>query len=154
MQADYINPIYQATGDVLQKMFSLDVERGEIELRDKFISTKKANISIGINGDLQGTVLFSFSKEIALKMVENMAGREMNELNKFVTSAIGELANIISGNAMSNFNKEEKYELDIVPPQVIIGASQTISTVDEKVLFIPLETELGEFDLNVVIEQN
>ena len=151
MQADYINPIYRAAGDVLKKMFDLEVTRGEMEIRDNFVATKKANISIGITGDLEGTVLFSFSQAIGLEIVEDMAGMEMEELNKFVTSAIGELANIISGNAISNFQDESKYNCDLVPPQIIIGKSKTISTASEKVLFLPLKTEMGEFDLNISI---
>ncbi|MFW6268554.1 MAG: chemotaxis protein CheX [Bacillota bacterium] len=149
MRADYINPIYKAASDVLQKMIDLNVERGEMEMRDSFVSTKMANISIGITGELEGTVLFSFSREMALKIVEDMSGMEMEELNKFVTSAIGELANIISGSAMTNFDEDNLYNCDLVPPQVIIGKSKTISTASDNVLFLPLKTEMGKFDLNI-----
>lgn len=152
MKVEYINPFYQAANEVLANMLQLNVKKGNLETRSNVVSSKKTNISIGVTGDLKGSVVFSFSEEMALKIVEEMAGMKMDKLDKFVTSAIGELANIISGNAMTNLSQGE-YECDIVPPQVIIGTNKTISMAAESILSIPLETDMGKFEINLSITE-
>jgi len=81
---------------------------------------KDANVILGVTGDLQGSVLFAFPKEMALDMVKIMSGMKLDEIDNFVSSALGEIANIIGGNAVTNL-ASQNYSCDIVPPQVIIG---------------------------------
>ncbi|MGM0471237.1 MAG: chemotaxis protein CheX [Bacillota bacterium] len=153
MKSEYINPVLNATNEVLENMLQIEAKQGELEAQDEAISTQKANISISITGDLAGSILFSFSEDMALKMVEKMSGMEMDELDKFVTSAIGELANIISGKAMTNLH-DGNYCCDIAPPQIIIGDNQTISMETSKILTVPLKTDLGKFEINMSISQS
>ncbi|WP_089759053.1 chemotaxis protein CheX [Halarsenatibacter silvermanii] len=153
MKADFVNPIYEATTDVLQSMLELDVKRGELKTSEELISGNEANVAIGVTGDLSGSILFSFSRDMALSMVESMAGMEVNELDKFVTSALGEVANIISGNAATFLNQQD-YDCDIVPPRVIIGENQSLSMATDSVLVIPLKTDMGEFEINLAIWSN
>ena len=63
----------------------------------------EANVVIGVTGDLRGSLLYSFPKQMALDMVSIMAGMSMTKLDAFVSSALGEVANIISGNAVTTW---------------------------------------------------
>ncbi len=153
MKAEFVNPIYQAARDVLKTMMDLDVERGDLKKHDELISGNEANVAIGVTGDLSGSILFSFDKEMAFTMVESMSGMEVDELDKFVTSALGEIANIISGNA-ATFLQENDYDCDIVPPRVVIGENKSLSMATDKSLVIPLESEMGEFEINLAIWSN
>jgi chemotaxis protein CheX len=150
VKADFVNPIYQAATDVLRSMLNLEISRKELKTSKELISGSEANVSIGVTGDLSGSILFSFKKEMALNMVETMSGMEVEELDKFVTSALGEIANIISGNA-ATLLKEKNYDCDIVPPQIIIGKNESLSMATENSLVIPLETDMGEFEINLAI---
>ncbi|MFW6006758.1 MAG: chemotaxis protein CheX [Halanaerobiales bacterium] len=152
MKVDYINPIYQAANQVFKNMFQLELEKGDLKLEEDIVTTKEANVSISITGELSGTILFSFPKEMALKMVEDMSGMETKEFDKFVASAIGELGNIISGNAISNLS-DHNFDCDIAPPQISLGKNKTLSTATEKTLVIPLHSHYGEFELNVSINE-
>jgi len=153
MKAEFVNPIYKATSDVLKSMMDLDVKRGDLQKTDELISGSEANVSIGLTGDLSGSILFSFDREMALSMVESMSGMEVDELDKFVTSALGEVANIISGNAATSL-QEEDYDCDIVPPRVVVGENKSLSMATDTVLIIPLETEMGDFEINLAIWSN
>lgn len=153
MKAEFVNPIYQAAREVLKTMMDLEVERGDLKKHDELISGNEANVAIGVTGDLSGSILFSFDKEMAFTMVESMSGMEVNELDKFVTSALGEIANIISGNA-ATFLQENDYNCDIVPPRVIIGENKSLSMATDKSLVIPLESEMGDFEINLAIWSN
>ena len=152
MRADYVNPFYQATNDVLNNMLELTTERGELDVVEDIIPGKEANVNIGITGNLKGSVLFSFPKDMTLEIVRIMSGMELEELDSFVTSALGEVANIISGNAVTNL-KNQNYDCDIVPPQIFIGQSNSISMATDKALVLPINTDIGVFDINISIKE-
>ncbi|MFY9285895.1 MAG: chemotaxis protein CheX, partial [Tissierellaceae bacterium] len=76
MKAEHVNSFYVAAQDVFKLMLDLDVKRGELSLVNGLAPSKDANIMLGIVGDLEGAVSFSFPKEMALEMVKIMAGME------------------------------------------------------------------------------
>lgn len=151
MRAEYVNPFYQATQDVLKLMLDLDTIRGDLGVVEDMIAGREANVVIGVTGDLQGSILYSFPKEMVLNMVKRMSGMEMTALDNFVASALGEIANIISGNAVT-YLSEQDYSCNIVPPQVIIGANSSISMATEKAILVPLSTSMGDFEINLSLK--
>lgn len=153
MKAEQINSFYKAVKDVFQLMLDLEVEKGDLQLIEDMVNSKEANVLLGITGDLQGSVLFSFDSQMVLDMVERMSGMEMNKIDNFVSSALGEIANIIGGNAVTNLTSYN-YKCDITPPQVSISNYKSLSMANKKVLLVPLKTGLGEFDINVFLAEN
>ncbi len=154
MQAEFVNPIYQATSDVLQTMLGLEVTRGDLRLiDDEAVVGNDANVIIGLTGSLNGSIHYSFSEEMTLEMVRIMSGMELDEIDKFVSSAVGEIANIISGNA-TTYLAENDFDCDIVSPQIMIGQSKSFSMANDQALVIPLETEIGEFEINLSVKES
>lgn len=153
MKAEYVNSFYGAAQDVFKLMLDLEVERGELSIIEGLTSSKDANIILGVTGDLKGTVFFSFTKDMTLEMVKIMAGMEMDEIDVFVSSALGEVANIIGGNAITNLSNYN-YKCDITPPQIIIGEHKSISMANERALVIPMKTDIGEFSISIFLPEN
>lgn len=151
MKAEYINPFFKATQDVFERMLDLKMEKKKLGLVEEMMAGKEANVIIGMTGDLSGTILFSFPRDMTLEMIRIMSGMEMDKLDSFVTSALGEVANIISGNAVT-YLTEENYKCDIVPPQVIVGENKSISMATEQALLLTLKSGIGEFDINISIK--
>ncbi len=153
MKADYVNPFYLAAHDVFETMLDLQPERGELKIIEDLVSGGDANVIIGLTGNLSGTIIYSFPKEMALGIVKSMSGMEMEQLDSFVTSALGEMANIISGNAVTYLN-DANYDCDIVPPQIIIGVNKSVSMATQRAMVLPLKTEMGALDINISIIEN
>ncbi len=153
MKAEYVNSFYKATLDVLKLMLDLEVKQGQLNLVEGLIPSKDANVIIGVTGDLKGNILFSFPQDMALEMVYIMSGMRMGEIDTFVSSALGEVANIIGGNALSNLSASN-YHCDIVPPQILIGTYHSVSMANEKAMRIPLITTIGEFDITLYLKEN
>ncbi|HWR22982.1 MAG TPA: chemotaxis protein CheX [Feifaniaceae bacterium] len=124
-------PFLQATQHVFRLMLDLDNVYAE-PLRGDTRSLDAVEVSIGVTGDLTGRVVYSFPYETCLNMVNIMSGMEISEVDEFVTSAIGEIANIISGNVMTLLTDED-LACDILPPRVVTG-----------------EAEKGQYALNTV----
>lgn len=152
MKVEHLNPFYQATGDVFRIMLSLKTTRGDLSVVEELVPVSDANVVIGVTGDLRGSLLYSFPREMALEMVRIMSGMEMKNLDAFVTSALGEVANIISGNAVTYLN-ENDLVCDISPPQVIVGAGNALSMATEKAVVVPLITSIGTFEINISLSK-
>lgn len=151
MDAKNLNPIIAATDSVFESMLSLKPEKGNVTLQEELITDKEANVIIGMTGDIKGSIVYSFSEEMALKVVETMSGMKMDKLDKFVTSAMGELGNIISGKATVGLSEQE-LNCDIVPPQIVTGKEINISSEAESILMVNFNTELGDFDVSFAIK--
>ena len=97
MEVDYINPIYAATSQVFKNMFQVEVEKGDLKIAEDIIPTKEVNATIGVSGDLNGTILYSFPENMTLKIVEEMAKMIKTtrhyESNQKVISSIDESLN-------------------------------------------------------------
>lgn len=152
MKAEYVNSFYKATQDVFKLMLDIGTEKKDLKVVEDLVYSKDANVVLGVTGDLKGTILFSFPKDMTLEMVKIMSGMEMNEIDGFVSSALGEVANIIGGNAMTLLTADN-YVCDIVPPQILIGEYKSFIEPKEKALFLTLGTEIGEFDINIFLKE-
>lgn len=148
MKVEYINPFFQATNDVFSVMLSLQTKRGDLRAIEELVPVHKANVVIGVTGDMRGSLLYSFPEKMALEMVKIMSGMEMNKLDAFVTSALSEVANMISGNAVT-YLAQNKLSCDISPPQVIVGSGGAMSMATEKAIVLPLQTDMGTFEISI-----
>jgi len=148
---EFLQPFFLAADNVFENMFNLKIKCGLLQYHERYVSTREANINIGVTGDLSGSVIYSFSKKLAFSVTSLIAGMEFTELNEFVGSAVGEIANIISGNAMTNLT-EQNYRCNIVPPEVFLGSGSSMIVTKNNIITIPIKTKMGDFDINVSVE--
>ncbi len=153
MKAEYINPFFKATGDVFRVMLDIDVEKGALNIVDDLVPGKDASVIIGVSGDLSGSILFSFPHKMIFEMVKIMSGMELEKLDSFVGSALGELANIICGNAIT-YLAANNFRCNIVPPQVLIGEMSSLSMATDQALVVSLLTDIGEFDITIALKNS
>ncbi|MFO7820215.1 MAG: chemotaxis protein CheX [Halanaerobacter sp.] len=149
---DYVQSVFPAVKRVFNSMFQKDVQRDTVEYA-KEVTTDKVTISIGVTGELQGSILFSFPKDLSLNLVEEMSMMEVDELDTFVISAVGELANIISGHTATALN-EQGYHCDIAPPQVIKGESKVVSVDKKENILMAVKTAEYDFKINISLQES
>ncbi len=152
MKAEYINSFYKAVKDVFQLMIDVDPQRRDLKVVEDLTVKRDANVVLGVKGDLHGAILFSFPKAMILEMIRIMSGMDMDKIDSFASSALGEVANIIGGNAMTNL-AQENYVCDIVPPQIFIDEYVSLPSINEKALLLTLVTPIGEFDITVYLKE-
>ncbi len=152
MRAEHINPFYRATRDVFQVMLRLETTRQALRAVEELAPVHEVNVVIGVTGDLKGSLLYSFPKNMALAMVHIMSGMEVQKLDAFVTSALAEVANIISGNAATYFS-QDNLTCNIAPPQVLVGESGTLAMATDKAVVLPLQTDVGTFEITISLHR-
>ena len=113
MNINIYDSFFQATRNVFHMMLDLsDIQEHPV---DKFDFSDSLDISIGVIGDLEGEVFYRFPKTTSINMVNIMVGMDLDSVDDFVTSAISEIANIISGNVLTLLS-ENNIKCDILPP--------------------------------------
>ncbi|MEM1485111.1 chemotaxis protein CheX [Oscillospiraceae bacterium PP1C4] len=148
------SPFSKATCEVFKLLLDLDVSVSSPTKLDTIVGADdKVNIIIGIIGDLSGEILYRFPKETTLEIVKIMSGMEIDEIDEFVTSALGEIANIISGNAMTGLS-EQKVVCDILPPRIIVGDSQRLTEGTFPIMSTRVNTSIGEVELDIQVGAN
>lgn len=147
MNNNFYDCFYSATGDVFKLLLDLEVTRGS-EL-DQNIEDG-VQVQIGVVGDLTGTITYRFPKSTTLEIVRIMSGMDFDDLDAFVTSALSEVANIISGNAMTILS-EQKLTCDILPPQAMMG-QEAAACPQPQVERTLLQTAVGLLELDVALE--
>ncbi len=152
MKAEYVNPFFHATREVFKLMLDLDINRCDRAKSESCFIGKEVSAVIEITGDLTGIILYRFPEEMILEIVKIMSGMEIDTLDSFVTSALGEMSNIISGNATTNLFAQN-YTCDIRPPKIMVGEYKPNFPTKE-VLSVPLETSIGNMVIEVSLKEN
>jgi chemotaxis protein CheX len=147
MQAKYINPFIKASINLFEKHLGLKVTYDKPFLnpdRDKLMDVSSI---IGLAGDAKGAIVLSFSRQTAIAIISIFSGTKYKALTKEVIDGVGELTNIVAGNAKKDL---DEYKISISLPGVITGKGYQIHWPrDIPVITIPYHSQVGDFTLNV-----
>ena len=153
MDVEIINPFIDATMNVLETMASIKARPGEPYLKKDKLARGEVTGVIGLTGEVGGTLSVSFTKSSILSVVSNMFGEEMKEMNEEIKDAVGEITNIISGQARQKL-EESGRSLKAAIPTVITGKNHTITHITPFPVFaVDFSTDNGEFTIEVCIEE-
>lgn len=151
MDATLINPFINATTNVLETMAFVKSKAGKPYLKKDDVAVGDVTGIIGVTGESNGTISVTFEEGSILKIVSNMFGEEMPELNSEVADAVGELTNMISGQARRELEGIGKI-FEAAIPSVISGKGHTIAHyTDGPKIAIPFSTDGGSFTIEVCL---
>lgn len=149
MSSEYIMPFVESVGNVFETMLQLPVTNGTPAIKPH--DTPAADVSgiIGLTGDVDGTIVLGFPTATAERAVAVFTGMEIASDHEDFADAIGELVNMVSGNAKAKFTGKKAA---ISCPSVVIGAGHSVfGRKDVKCIRIPCECDLGEFYVDIAI---
>lgn len=152
MDPAFITPFIASIQNVFSTMMQLPVTIGEPRIKDTPGTTYDVSGIIGMSGDVVGSVVLSFPSNTASRLVSLFTGTEMKSDNPDFPDAIGELANMVSGNAKGMFVGKKKVQ--ITTPNVVIGSGHTVARPrDIPCIVIPCSTDCGDFVVEVTIQE-
>ena len=153
MDVKMINPFIKATLNVLETMAFVKSEAEKPYLKKNAVAQGDVTGIVGFTGDTNGTVAVTFDEQCILKIVSNMFGEEMTELNDEIADAVGELTNMISGQARKELAEIGKIFQGAIP-SVITGKNHKLETMTKgPKIAIPFKTEFGSFTIEVCLER-
>lgn len=149
MKAEFINPFLEATISVLKTMASIEAIPGKPYIKKGSTATGDISGIVGITGDPEGSLCITFSKDCILKIMSCLFHEDQRNINDEVKDAVGELTNMISGDARRRL-EEMGYRFLGAIPSVISGMGHEIKHITKgPILSIPFRTQGGNFTVEV-----
>ncbi|MCH8148104.1 MAG: chemotaxis protein CheX [Planctomycetes bacterium] len=151
MDIRFINPFVASIQCVFETMVHTKVRVGKPRLRTDDSLVHDISAVVGFSGDAAGCVVLSFSADVACRIASAFAGTKLAHDDPDFIDAIGELANMVAGNAKKDF---EGLNVSISLPSVIAGTNHTVShPAKTPFIVIPCDTDFGcvcvEFGIEV-----
>jgi chemotaxis protein CheX len=155
INAKFVNPFIDAGMNVVKQIAGIDVRRGHLSYKGKPEPSYGVSIIIGVYGYLTGQVVYSMKTEVADKLVDKMLGgnKSPQERKILFIDTLGELANMITGNATGILSAKKDLELKITTPAIATGDNLNISLVAQPTLVLGLYTQYGPIEISVALEE-
>jgi chemotaxis protein CheX len=156
LRVEYINPFVESAYNVVKEVLSVEVNRGELYLKSTSMPVLGVAALVGLAGDVEGRVIFDMDREtaigIASSMLEAMDMDPVDGLNDMAKATITELANMITGQAVTKLHNLG-FKFDLTPPAIFTGDNMEISDQDVEALIVPMEVPQGKIEINVAIRE-
>ncbi len=152
MDVKYILPFLESVKSVLEQFGVENIKRGQLAKKDIMHVNQDITAVVGVVGHIRGNIAYSMSEDTARRIVSAMMmGMPVEQLDEMGRSAIGEFANMVTGNASILFSNSG-LEVDVTPPSIIFGKDMyfIISTV--QTIKIDMETSLGKIEIYIGLE--
>jgi chemotaxis protein CheX len=151
VKAKYVNPFLAASLNLFRDHLGIAVRSLAPFVRKDPTSLEEVSGIIGLAGETVGAVVLSFSRETAMAVVSALSGRQYGALTNEVLDGVGEMVNIIAGNAKKDLLD---FRISISLPGVIVGAGSRIHWPEGiPVITIPFETDVGNVSVNVSLRE-
>ncbi|WP_196137178.1 chemotaxis protein CheX [Aliikangiella sp. G2MR2-5] len=152
MNIEFISPFLSSMSNVLVTMASLKPRASGFQLEPTNLPEGDVTGIIPLSSpQASGTIALTFSKAVILHIAEKMLGEEFDELNDKVADLVGELANMVAGNARELL-EDKGYTFEMGIPKVIRGPNRELTRPQtSNLVIVPFSTEAGEFYVEVSI---
>jgi chemotaxis protein CheX len=151
MKAAYVNPFVDAVIRLFQTMMTLTVTIGKPALNTTARPHHDVCGVIDVSGDVHGRVVVSMPEPLATRLASEMLGDPIAQLDADCIDAVGEIANMIAGNAKTDFPGGSSA---ISVPQVVIGRENVPYPDATPIISIPCETDKGPLQIDVALKKD
>lgn len=150
MNEKYISPFIHSIKEVLSGFICGDILSSNIYSKDTFVCKYNFTTIVGLSGCLKGNVALSMHSDTAKKIASAMMmGMEITEIDEMSVSALGELTNMICGQALVEFSSPLT---DLTPPTIIHGDNMKAIISQIETAVVEIISPVGNIELNLGIE--
>jgi chemotaxis protein CheX len=150
LKVKYINPFLKASVNLFKEYLGIRLTHGQPYVNSEPQELLEVSGIIGLAGETVGAVVLSFDRATAISIVSKFAQMPFQAMGREVLDGVGELVNIIAGNAKKDLTD---YRLAISLPGVITGHQYQIKWPDKvPVVTIPFKSPVGEFWVSVSLK--
>jgi chemotaxis protein CheX len=154
INAKHVNPFVEAAMRVLTQVGGIEVRRGHLSYKEKVEPSFGISIIIGIYGFLTGMVVYSVDEKLADRLVDKLLeGKSPQQKKIMYLDTLGEVANMITGNATALLNQGMDGILSISAPGIFAGDDLSGHVESKPALVLGLTTIYGPIEISVAVEE-
>ena len=155
MDNTYIQPFVDATVKVLETMAFTTPKLKKIGPWEKKLAAGQVVGIIGLsneNENLKGFMSLGFTESSICSIVSNMLGEKFTYICDETREAVGEIANMISGQARQGLSSKG-IKLQAALPSVISGKDLVVDGSEQTPnVMVSFDTEDGPFEIGICID--
>lgn len=142
MRVEFASPFVDAALSVTGTVLDTTASTGDLSLQGKAFISSDVTVIVGIVGELEGVVLCSMPRRVALLVAGRMlGGTRLARLDELARSAVSEFVRMVTQEGADGLS-DAGFDCQASPPVLLEGAHMQLSTF-ERTLCIPLEAEFG-----------
>ena len=154
LDAGLVNPFAEATVTIIERMAGVEVSRNEVFLKKNYFLLGEVSAILEIEGkNLNGSVGLTFQGDLAREIVARVWGEDPETLTpESVNDGLGELVNIISGEATAHLSSGNGPGCSLSLPRIVSGYGNELApSKGSPCLAILFETLERPFAIQVVV---
>jgi chemotaxis protein CheX len=153
MDVKIINPFLIAAVNVMKTMANVEPIPGKPFLKNESTALGDVSAIIGITGVAQGSMALTFTESCIIGLASALMGMTFTVLDDEVKDSVGELTNMICGDARRRLS-EKGITLQAGIPTVVAGKSHSITHIASGPrLAVPFQTQWGSFIVEVAFNE-
>jgi chemotaxis protein CheX len=153
MRMDLIQPFINAADAVLAQGLDCPTSIGNLSMEEEAYRRKGVAAEIILTGDIEGRIILDLAPDTAVRVASHFAGTEVQESDDLIRETVCELANQITGNAVTALN-DQGFHFRVHPPLVHTSEHGAKSSEDTEALVMCFETARGCMFMNFALRYN
>lgn len=155
MNPTLTKPFLESAQNMIFQMASVQLEaEGDFQEQQGDISSYGVTALITFAGALKGRLLIDLEPSLATEIVEQVMGESYESMKEpTFMGMIGELSNIVGGDALTSLNNQQPLNLRLASPAVFLGKDMIISIPKIKSSTINMTSDKGNMRINVAFEK-
>src|SRR2546429_462248 len=129
MKMELIQPFINAADAVLAEGLQCSTTVGSLSMEEEAYRRKGVAALIWVTGDIEGRVILDLDTQTAVRVASKFAGTELPESDTLVRETVCELANQVTGNAITALN-DQGFHFRVHPGAVLAGRRNPDRIVD------------------------
>jgi chemotaxis protein CheX len=150
---DLIQPFINAADAVLAQGLDCPTSIGNLSMEEEAYRRKGVAAEIILTGDIEGRIILDLAPDTAVRVASHFAGTEVQESDDLIRETVCELANQITGNAVTALN-DQGFHFRVHPPLVHTSEHGAKSSEDTEALVMCFETARGCMFMNIALRYN
>ena len=153
MRMELIQPFINAADAVLAQGLDCPTSIGNLSMEEEAYRRKGVAAEIILSGDNEGRIILDLAPDAAVRVASHFAGTEVQESDDLIRETVCELANQITGNAVTALN-DQGFHFRVHPPLVHTSEHGAKSSEDTEALVMCFETSRGCMFMNIALRYN
>jgi chemotaxis protein CheX len=150
MRMDLIQPFIGSLDAVLAEMMKAPATIADLTMEEDGYRRKGKAAVVLFKGQIEGRIILDMDPAAAAYVAGLLAGAEVDPAEPIVSEAVCELANMVTGNAVTQLN-DRGFRFKVLPPAILTEEQCAKAGRDSEATILCFETPHGRVQLNIAL---